>query len=470
MLHRNTKILATLGPASCKPEQVLALAEAGVNVFRLNMSHGAHADVTKLHSAIRQAETTLGRPLGILADLQGPKIRCGVFEKGPVHLSKGKTFTFDLEESPGSVDRVQLPHPEIFKVLEPGSSILVNDGKIRLSVSEVSESKAHCIVEVAGAISDRKGINLPDVLLPVSALSPKDRSDLEFVAQLDVDWIALSFVQRAQDVTEARDLISGRAKIVSKIEKPSAVEHFDAILDVSDGIMIARGDLGVELPVQEVPRVQRDLVSKCRSSGKPVIVATQMLESMIDAPVPTRAEVSDVANAIYDGADAVMLSAETAAGSYPVEAVSVMASVAAETENDPKYQASIVGDGSSAMEIDTAHAIAAAAKEISIRSSIAAICCFTQSGATALSVAREKPKGPIVVLTPKPKTAREMCLVWGLRSVVVPQAERFKDAAESASRAVQDLGYATVGDEVVMTAGVPIQDTGSTNILRIIKV
>lgn len=469
-VHRNTKIVATLGPASFQPEQILALAKAGVNVFRLNMSHGKHENVAIMHAAIRKAEEHLGHPIGILADLQGPKIRCGEFASGPVDLETGDKFRLDMENTAGDKNRVCVPHPEVFAALRKGSSVLVNDGKIRLTVNDCSADHAECEIVVGGEISNRKGINLPDVVLPLSALSEKDRADLEFVCELGVDWLALSFVQKARDVAEAKELVRGRALVLSKIEKPAAVEGFDEILAASDGIMVARGDLGVELPVQEVPRVQKSLVAKCRDTGKPVIVATQMLESMIEAPVPTRAEVSDVATAIYDGADAVMLSAETAAGKFPLQAVAVMGEVADETEADPRYRELVSRRTDDDQEIETSHAIAAAAREMSDRARIAAICCYSQSGATALLVAREKPVRPILVMTPNQKTARRMCLVWGLRSVIVPQAARFKEAATSASRECKRLGLANTNDEILITAGVPIEEVGTTNILRVSRV
>ena len=467
--HRNTKIVATLGPASCTSQQISTLAEAGVDVFRLNMSHGAYDSVREMHASIRLAEKELGWPIGILADLQGPKIRCGVFMDGPQQLISGESFRFDSSDEAGNSERVCLPHPEVLDALQLGSQVLVNDGKIRLEVVNKGSKFVTCKVIVGGEISDRKGVNLPDVILPVSALSEKDRSDLEFVCELGVDWLALSFVQVAADVEEAKALVKGRAAVLSKIEKPAAVDNFEDILAVSDGIMVARGDLGVELPVQEVPRVQKALVARARLAGKPVIVATQMLESMIEAPVPTRAEVSDVATAIYDGADAVMLSAETAAGEFPKEAVSIMAAVAKETESDPRYSELMAQRFDDNDEIDTSHAIAAAAREISDRARIAAICCFTQSGTTAQLVAREKPSKPILAMTPEADTARRLCLVWGLRSVIVPQAERFKDATTSASVECLRLGFAKKGDEIVISAGVPIEETGTTNILRVLK-
>ena len=323
--HRNVKIVATLGPASSDYDTIRALHEAGADVFRLNMSHGTHEELRERHAIIRQIEADVGSSVCILADLQGPKLRVGAFanDDGEM-LEEGAAFRMDLDDTPGDVSRVQLPHPEIFQALEPGATLLVNDGKIRLTVEDCSPEHANCTVVAGGMISNRKGVNVPDVVLPLAALSDKDRKDLEFACELGVDWLALSFVQRADDVLEASALANGRAAILSKIEKPAAVNNFDEILEVSDGIMVARGDLGVELPVQNVPPIQKRLVRKCRRAAKPVIVATQMMESMIDSPMPTRAEVSDVATAIYEGADAIMLSAESAAGSYPIEAVTTM--------------------------------------------------------------------------------------------------------------------------------------------------
>ena len=470
MMKRNTKIVATLGPASNSATSILELAQAGVDVFRLNMSHGQHDAVAELHSHIRAAERKIDRPLAVLGDLQGPKIRCGVFSDGSTPLEKGDLFSFDLNASPGNHTRVQLPHPEILSVLKSGMAVLVNDGKIRMRVVETTNERVMCEVIVPGEISNRKGVNLPDVILPVSALSSKDKDDLEFLCELGIDWLALSFVQRAEDVMEAKSLVKGRAAVLSKIEKPAAVENFGEILDASDGVMIARGDLGVEMPNQQVPRVQKALLSQTRTAGKPVIVATQMLESMIEAPVPTRAEVSDVATAIYDGADAVMLSAETAMGANPRAAVEVMNAVARETENDPKYAELMSLSESGNEKIPTSHAIAAAAREISDRARISAICCFTQSGATAQLVAREKPLHPIIAMTPNPATARRMSLVWGLRSVVVAEASRFKEVAALASQESRHLGFAQPGDEVVVTAGLPVEQEGSTNILRVSRV
>ncbi|MGR3662987.1 MAG: pyruvate kinase, partial [Paracoccaceae bacterium] len=380
--NRNVKIVATLGPASSSYEMIRALFEAGADVFRLNMSHGAHDEIRERHQIIRQIEKDTGRPIAILADLQGPKLRVGVFKNGSEELEEGQIFRFDLDLAEGDSNRVCLPHKEIFDALEPGAALLVNDGKIRMKVKDCGADFAECVVINGGTISNRKGVNVPDVVLPMAALTEKDRKDLEFVCQLGVDWLALSFVQRAADVEEARALANGRAAIMSKIEKPAAVERFAEILKVSDGVMVARGDLGVEMPVHAVPPIQKRLVRACRAAAKPVIVATQMLESMIESPMPTRAEVSDVAAAIYEGVDAVMLSAESAAGDYPIEAVTTMNNVALEVESDPTYRE--VMDASRAGVKETvADAIVLAAREIAETTDIKAICCFSESGTTA---------------------------------------------------------------------------------------
>jgi pyruvate kinase len=464
--HRNVKIVATLGPASETYDMIRALHEAGADVFRLNMSHGQHDDIREKHRIIRQVEKDLDSPICILADLQGPKLRVGVFANGEEELEVGAAFRLDLDTAEGDKARVCLPHPEIFAALEPGASLLVNDGKIRLKVTDCSKSHADCEVVVGGTISNRKGVNVPDVELPLAALSEKDRKDLEFVCQLGVDWLALSFVQRPEDVTEARELAQGRAAILSKIEKPSAVTRFDAILAASDGIMVARGDLGVELPVQNVPPIQKRLVRACRAAAKPVIVATQMLESMISAPVPTRAEVSDVATAIYEGADAIMLSAESAAGSYPIEAVTTMDNVAREVEDDPTYR-QIIEASRIAARTTVADGIVAAAREIAETTDIKAICCFTQSGTTALLTARERPRVPIIAMTSLRGTARRLALSWGVNCVMTPELTRFKQAVINAARAARAQGYATTEDHIVVTAGVPFNVPGTTNILRV---
>ena len=464
---RNVKIVATLGPSSSDRETIRALYEAGADVFRLNMSHGTHDDIAARHRIIREIEAETGRPIAILADLQGPKLRVGEFAQGAEELSPGDRFRLDLDDAPGDASRVQLPHPEILKVLEPGASLLVNDGKIRLRVTECGPDFAETEVVVGGTISNRKGVNVPDVLLPLKALSPKDRDDLEFVCELGVDWLALSFVQRAADVEEARELARDRALILSKIEKPAAVRTFDAILAVSDGIMIARGDLGVELPVQNVPPIQKRLGRLCRAQAKPVIVATQMLESMIDSPMPTRAEVSDVATAIYEGADAIMLSAESAAGSYPIEAVTTMDAVAREVESDPTYREIIEAQRGAAQKSSVADGIVVAAREIAETADIKAICCFTQTGTTALLVARERPRVPILALTDSVATSRQLCLSWGMSCYMSDTLSRFKQAVLAAVRAAREGGFAEPSDQIVVTAGVPFAQPGSTNILRV---
>ncbi len=465
--RRNVKIVATLGPASNDYKTIRALFEAGADVFRLNMSHGTHEEHQVRYDIIRQVETDTGRSIAILADLQGPKLRCGTFASHGVDLEEGQMFRFDLEDKPGDHDRVQLPHKEIFDGVQDGTHLLVNDGKIRLRVVEHGPDFANCEVEVGGTISDRKGVNVPDVVLPIAALTEKDRRDLEFACELGVDWLALSFVQRAEDVAEARRLANGRAAVLSKIEKPAAVNDFEKILAVSDGIMVARGDLGVELPVQNVPPIQKRLVHYCRAAAKPVIVATQMLESMIESPVPTRAEVSDVATAIYEGADAVMLSAESAAGKFPIEAVSTMDAVAHAVESDETYRR--VLENSRIFERRTvADGIVSAAREIAVSTDIKAICCFTQSGTTALLAARERPQVPILALTPLVRTARRLCLSWGISCHLIQgEVDRFKQAVVSAARAARASGLADDSDQIVLIAGVPFNVPGTTNILRV---
>jgi len=464
--HRNVKIVATLGPSSSDYDTIRALFEAGADVFRLNMSHGDHSDQAARHAIIRQVEADTGSPIAILADLQGPKLRVGVFASHAHELQEGAQFRFDLDPAEGDSNRVQLPHPEIFAALEPGTQLLVNDGKIRLRVEACGPDFADCIVTTGGVISNRKGVNVPDVVLPLAALSDKDRDDLEFVCELGVDWLALSFVQRAEDVAEARALARGRAAILSKIEKPAAVRAFAEILGVSDGIMVARGDLGVEMPVHAVPPIQKRLVRASRAAAKPVIVATQMLESMIESPMPTRAEVSDVATAIYEGADAVMLSAESAAGSYPVDAVRTMDAVARCVEDDPTYR-EVIESSRRAQRHTVADAMVAAAREVAETTDISAICAYTQSGTTANLIARERPRVPIIALSSELRVIRRLRLTWGTHCVMTPSLERFKQAVVNAVRAARDYGFADEGQQIAVIAGVPFNVPGSTNILRV---
>jgi pyruvate kinase len=464
--QRNIKIVATLGPSSSDYETIKALHLAGADVFRLNMSHGTHQEIAERHKIIRQIEAELDSPIAILADLQGPKLRVGPFENGVEELTENGKFRLDLKDDVGTKARVQLPHPEIFQALHEGAHLLINDGKIKLMVEKCGPDFADCLVVNGGEISDRKGVNVPDVILPLAALSEKDRADLDFICDLGIDWLALSFVQRAEDILEARKLIAGRASVMSKIEKPSAVKSFDDILEVSDGVMVARGDLGVELPVQNVPPIQKRLVRKCRAAAKPVIVATQMLESMIESPMPTRAEVSDVATAIYEGSDAIMLSAESAAGQFPIQAVETMNNVAIEVESDPTYT-EVMEASRRAKRNSVADGIVSAAREIAETTDIKAICCFTQTGTTALLTARERPRVPIIALSSEIETARRLALTWGTNCVLSGNKTRFKEAVVSAVRAALAEGLANETEQVVITAGVPFNITGTTNILRV---
>jgi pyruvate kinase len=466
--NRNVKIIATLGPASSSPDVIKSLFEAGADVFRLNMSHGQHEHIRAQHGAIRRLEKEMNRPIGILVDLQGPKLRVGAFSEGEVELVTGASFRLDLDDAPGDASRAPLPHPEIFAALEPGTPLLLDDGRIRLRVDVANPKFADTNVEVGGILSDRKGVNVPDVLLPLNAMTDKDRTDLDFAVSLGVDWIALSFVQRPEDVVEARKQIAGRAAVMAKIEKPSALAHLDAIIDMADAVMVARGDLGVELPVEDVPGIQKRLISASRKAGKPVVVATQMLESMISAPVPTRAEVSDVATAVFDGADAVMLSAETAAGSYPIEAVELMNRVAEKTEGGDPYKLARDSQRVQAEET-TADAISAAAREVAATLHPAAIVCYTNSGSTGLRAARERPEIPILALTPQLNTARRLALGWGLHCVLTADATGFSDMVERACRIAREEEFAEPGSIILITAGVPFGRPGTTNVLRIAR-
>ena len=464
--NRNVKIVATLGPSSSTEEMVSRLFEEGVDVFRLNLSHGLHDEIKKRHEIIRKVENKFRRPICILADLQGPKLRCGDFIDKQAELVSGQTFVFDKERALGNSKRVYLPEFEVFKSLKKDSKVLVNDGKIKLVVKEVSENLVSTEVLVGGIISDKKGINVPDQLLPLSALSKKDLSDLEFVCNLGIEWLGLSFVQRAKDIKEAKKIVRGRAAILSKIEKPSAVDAFDEILEETDAVMIARGDLGVELPIETLPPIQKRLVRQCRDSGKPVIVATQMMESMINSPVPTRAEVSDVAQAIYEGADAVMLSAESAVGNYPIEAVRTMNSIATEVEKEKTYR-QLIESSRTPLKGDVSDAITVAAREVAETTNVKVICCFTETGTTASLTSRERPKVPIIALTPKITIARRLTLNWGLHCIVTEELERFKMAVVNAAKAARMYGFASNDDKIIVIAGVPFNVSGTTNILRV---
>jgi pyruvate kinase len=465
---RKVRILATLGPSSDTHERIKELAEAGADAFRLNMSHGTHEDHAQRIQIIRSLEKELNRPTTILADLQGPKLRVGKFANGKEELTKGQTFVFDRDETPGDASRVTLPHKEIFEAIEAGTRLLVDDGKLVFRVTSAHPERIETMVEVPGTISNNKGLNVPDVVLPLAALTDKDRKDLAFALDHNVDWIALSFVQRPEDVAEARRLISGRAALLAKIEKPAAIERLDGILELADAVMVARGDLGVEMPAHEVPPLQKRIVESARRLGRPVVVATQMLESMITTPSPTRAEVSDVATAVYDGADAIMLSAESASGAWPVEAVAMMNSIATSVEADPSYNAR-VHFTETLPDPTTADAIAEAAGSMIGTISAAGIVCFTSSGSTARRVARERPSVPILVLTPSIKTARRSGLLWGAHAVHTKDVESFEEMVGKSKRMALRHGLAKGGDRIILMAGVPFGTPGSTNILHAVR-
>ena len=465
---RRVKVLATLGPASNSESMIAALLAAGADAFRINMSHGTPAERAALIAAIRAVEKTMGRPLTILADLQGPKLRVGRFAGGAATLENGTAFRFDRDAVPGDATRVCLPHKELFAALATGARLLVDDGKLVLRVRAVTTDIIDTLVEVGGRISDNKGVNVPDVVVPLPALTAKDRADLTFALDHNVDWVALSFVQRPEDVAEARALIGGRAALLAKIEKPAALERLAEILELADAVMVARGDLGVELPPQQVPPAQKRIVAMARSLGKPVVVATQMLESMIQSPSPTRAEVSDVATAIYDGADAVMLSAESAAGSFPVEAVAMMDAIAREVEGDPGYYSRVHFTDIAAAST-TADAMSAAAAAISRTVGAKAIVCFTISGSTARRAARERAALPVLCLTPSKATARRMGLVWGVHAVETRDVVTFEAMVEKAKRMALRTGLAKGGDPLVLIAGVPFSTPGTTNVVHVVR-
>jgi pyruvate kinase len=466
---RNAKIVATLGPASSDPAIVRQLFLSGVDVFRLNFSHGSAADHRARFSVLRALEAETGRPIGILADLQGPKLRVGTFADGPVQLVEGSAFRLDLDPAPGTAQRASLPHPEIFAALVPGAELLLDDGKMRLVVERCGAEFAETRVAVGGKLSERKGVNVPGVVLPITALTAKDRRDLDLALELGADWIALSFVQRPEDVAEARALIGDRALIVSKLEKPSAVERLDDIVALSDAIMVARGDLGVELPAERVPAIQKRIIRSCRRLGKPVIVATQMLESMIDSPVPTRAEASDVATAIYDGADAVMLSAESASGKHPVAAVDMMNRIIEQVEADPSYRQLIDASHTLAApgQVDVAEAVCCAMRSAVSLLQPAAIVCYTHSGQTSQRAARERPEAPILSLTPRIQTARRLALAWGVHSVHIADVANVRQMTEIACQVARRELFAKPGQTIVAIAGMPFGESGSTNLLHI---
>ncbi|WP_054313730.1 pyruvate kinase [Mesorhizobium sp. 1M-11] len=463
---RKVKILATIGPASSEEAMLKKLFEAGADVFRINMSHADHDLMRTLVGRIRSVEAAVGRPIGILADLQGPKLRVGKFANGAEELKVGQTFTLDDNPAPGDSNRVHLPHPEILRSVAVGDRLLIDDGKVELKAVMVDGRSIVATVVVGTKISDKKGVSLPDTELPVGALTEKDRADLDAVLAAGVDWVALSFIQRPEDLAEARKIARGRALLLSKIEKPQAVARLAEIIELSDALMVARGDLGVELPLEAVPGIQKQITRAARRAGKPVVVATQMLESMISAPVPTRAEVSDVATAVFEGADAIMLSAESAAGSYPVEAVTTMNRIAERVERDPTY-AGIINAQRSEPEATGADAISLAAREIAETLKLSAIVTYTASGTTGLRAARERPQVPIIALSPILATARRLSLLWGTHCVVSEDATDLDDMVDRACRIASEQGFGKPGDRIIITAGVPLRTPGSTNMLRI---
>ncbi len=463
---RCVKIIATLGPATSKPEAIEALFDAGADAFRINMSHTPHEQAKAYHRIIRELEASKGRPIAVLVDLQGPKLRISTFADEKVKLRKGDRFTLDKSSEDGDKTRVYLPHPEIFRAVEPGHRLLLDDGKVELKVIAKTPDKIVTEVIVGGKISNRKGVSLPDSMLPLSAMTEKDRVDLEFAASLGVDWIALSFIQQSADVAQARKLARGRASIMAKIEKPSAITYLEEILELSDGLMVARGDLGVEMPLEEVPGIQKHITRMARRAGKPVVIATQMLESMILAPVPTRAEVSDVATAVFEGADAVMLSAESAVGAYPAKSVAMMDKIARSVEADENFDG-IVHAQRSEPEATSADAISAAVRMIADTLNLAAIICYTSSGSTALRVSRERPQKSILAFTPISATGRKLAIVWGLHCVLTSDPETLDDMVDRACRLTFQEGFATQGSRIIITAGVPLGSPGATNMLRI---
>ncbi|MGH6889475.1 MAG: pyruvate kinase [Rhizomicrobium sp.] len=462
---RKTKIVATLGPSSASPETIKALFEAGADVFRINMSHTPHQLLAELHGRVRALEREDGRPIGILADLQGPKIRLGELG-GARELRTGARVGLALDGASRDEHSIPLPHPEVFAALRQGDGLLIDDGKVRLKIESVSASAAEAVVVTGGTIKDRKGVNLPDTILPIPAMTAKDRSDLDAALNVGVDWVALSFVQRPDDVAELRKLVTGKAAVLAKIEKPKALEWLPEILDLTDALMVARGDLGVELPLESVPVRQKEITRAARLAGKPVVVATQMLESMIEAAAPTRAEVSDVATAVFDGADAVMLSAETAAGKHPVEAVAMMDRIANAAESGSFFQ-SLMDAQRGAPEETTPDAIMAAVHQVTHTMHARAIVSWTKSGSTGLRAARERPEAPIIALTPSVETARRLSLAWGLHCVLTDDAHDLDDVVERAAHIAELEGFAKHGERIVVTAGVPLGTPGATNLLRV---
>jgi pyruvate kinase len=467
--NRHAKIVATLGPASSSPKMIRALFDAGADVFRFNFSHGTHDEHQKRYDIVRAVEKETRHPIAVLADLQGPKLRIGRLAEGPIEIKEGDRIRFDVDPAPGTRDRVPLPHPEVFAALTRGVHLLINDGKLRLEVEDASKGSALTRVLIGGTLSERKGVSVVGAVLPVSAMTEKDRVDLAFALQMGADWIALSFVQRPEDLDELRKLAGRPVSVITKLEKPSAVERLDEIVARSDAVMVARGDLGVEMPPEKVPTIQRRVLRACRQAGRPVIVATQMLESMIEAPTPTRAEASDVATAVYDGADAVMLSAQSAAGRYPVEAVQIMNEIIAEVERDPHYRKA-TDAAHPDPEATVADVICDALRRSAAILPVAALVTYTTSGFTTLRASRERPAAPILSLTPDLAIARRLALVWGVHAVQIPESGGLSEIVDDACLVATREGFARPGDMITVTGGMPFGIAGGTNLLRIAQV
>lgn len=467
--RRRVKIIATLGPASADRKTIAELFAAGADVFRINMSHASHDVMRERVAMIRDVEEETGRPIGILVDLQGPKLRLGTFASGAADLQRGEAFILDGDPAPGGQSRVYLPHPEILSSLAKGHRILIDDGKVMLRVAAAEGGRALTVVEVAGRVSNKKGVSLPDTTIPTSAMTDKDRADLDAALEEDIDWIALSFVQRPEDVDEVKTIANGRALVMAKIEKPQAVQRIEEIMAVADALMVARGDLGVEMPLEQVPGIQKTLTRLARRLGKPVVVATQMLESMISSPVPTRAEVSDVATAVFEGADAVMLSAESASGQYPCEAVATMNRIAEAVESEKIYP-SVIEAQRAAPEATGADAIAEATRDVAETLNLKVICAWTSSGSTGLRIARQRPRSSILALTPIESVARRLAVVWGVHPIVTDDARDERDMADRACRHAYIEGFAAEGERIIVVAGVPFGTPGATNNLRIATV
>ena len=466
---RRAKIVSTLGPATSSPDRIAALVAAGMDVARLNMSHGSHDTHLAAYRAVRAASDAAGRSVGILVDLQGPKIRLGTFAAGPVTLEPGQEFTITTTDVPGDRHEAATTYQGLPGDVRAGTQILVDDGRVVLEVTGTRGDRVRTRVVVGGRVSDHKGLNLPGVRVSVPALSGKDEDDLRWALGLRADMIALSFVQGPEDAAPARAImeeVGAQLPLIAKIEKPQAVAQLEAVTEAFDGIMVARGDLGVELPLEHVPMVQKRAVSLARERARPVIVATQMLESMISEPRPTRAEVSDVANAVLDGADAVMLSAETSVGQYPVEAVTTMAGIIAAAEDESGCAAPVLARPS----VSTGGAIAHAAAAVGAEVGAVALVAFTVTGETVRRLARHRSPIPLLAFTTEPATRSQLALTWGVETFLVPRVAHTDDMVRQVEAALLDIGRCGKGEVVVVVAGSPPGTPGRTNSLRVHRI